>query len=54
MSSSTHELEHGMVIEEGSVPGGMDRLVRTMLTAASHLEGVETEPGIGPRLRKAR
>jgi cholesterol oxidase len=51
---NTHELEHGMVIEEGAVPGGMDRLVRTMLTAASHLEGVETEPGIGPRLRKAR
>jgi cholesterol oxidase len=49
----TKDLAQGMVIEEGSVPGGMDRLVRGMLTAASHLEGVKTEAGIWSRLRKA-
>jgi cholesterol oxidase len=48
------KLIEGMVIEDGSIPGGIAGLVRAMLTAAAHLEGVQTTPGLGNALARAR
>jgi cholesterol oxidase len=48
------KLNEGMVIEDGSIPGGIAGLVRAMLTAAAHLEGVQTAPGLGNALARAR
>jgi cholesterol oxidase len=44
----TPELDQGMVIEEGSVPGGIGAFMPVMLAAAAHLEG---DPPPDVRLR---
>jgi cholesterol oxidase len=49
------ELDDGMVIEEGAVPGGIDNFMPAFLAAASKVPGVgkDTDTGIADRLREA-
>lgn len=50
------ELDRGMVIEEGAVPGGIDNFMPGFLAAASKAPGVgkDTDTGIADRLQEAR
>ncbi|MFT5125154.1 MAG: cholesterol oxidase [Kiritimatiellia bacterium] len=40
------ELDDGMVIEEGSIPGGMARFLPLMLATAASLTGKDTDSGV--------
>jgi cholesterol oxidase len=46
------DLDGGMVIEEGVVPGGIAALMPELLAAAAALEGTDTDRGAGDRLRE--
>lgn len=48
------EVEKGMVIEEGSVPGALDGFMPTLLAAAAGMVGRTTDPGFGDMLREKR
>ncbi|MCX7596249.1 MAG: GMC family oxidoreductase, partial [Fischerella sp.] len=45
-------LENGMVIEEGSIPGGLAPILPQSFAAASKILGEDTDSGIGDRLKE--
>lgn len=51
----TGDADHGMIVEEGSLPGPIAGFLPSPLAAAATLVGVDTDPGIADNLReKAR
>ena len=46
------ELDDGMVIEEGSIPGALGSLLPGVMAAAAEIEGTETGHGLVHRLRE--
>jgi cholesterol oxidase len=47
-------VNHGMVIEEGSIPGGLDGFMPALLAAGAGLVGRDTDPGLVDELREKR
>ncbi|WP_051469942.1 GMC family oxidoreductase N-terminal domain-containing protein [Fischerella sp. PCC 9605] len=45
-------LDNGMVIEEGSIPGGLAPILPTSFAAAGKILGEDTDNGIGDRLKE--
>jgi cholesterol oxidase len=47
-------LDEGMVIEEGSIPGGLDGFMPPLLAAAAAAVGKDTDPGLGDGVEEAK
>ncbi len=48
----TENLEEGMVIEEGAIPGGLDGFMPMLLAGAAGFVGRDTDDGLGDLLRE--
>ena len=46
------DLDDGMVIEEGSIPGALAGVLPGIMAAAAHFEGIDTGHGVAHRIRE--